>query len=112
MCICHIHNGHLCIYTDFLSKFVEEIIVDRAFSGHQGIDEDEVETMPETLIPYRNILLDDKLQKEAKKYFTDDGWLAAQNTIDILKNLQTSGKLPSCTIYCKTLFISEDFIFA
>ena len=43
MCICHIHNGHLCIYTDFLSKFVEEIIVDRAFSGHQGIDEDEVE---------------------------------------------------------------------
>ena len=49
--------------------------------------------MPETLIPYRNILLDDKLQKEAKKYFTDDGWLAAQNTIDILKNLQTSGKI-------------------
>ena len=64
---------------------MEEIIVDRAFSGRQGIDEDEVETMPETLIPYRNILLDDKLQKEAKKYFTDDGWLAAQNTIDILK---------------------------
>ena len=78
---------------------MEEIIVDRAFSGRQGIDEDEVETMPETLIPYRNILLDDKLQKEAKKYFTDDGWLAAQNTIDILKNFQTSGNMPLCTLY-------------
>lgn len=46
------------------------------------IEEDEVETIPEKLIFYKDFLMNKDLQKDAKKYFTEDGWLTAMNTIN------------------------------
>lgn len=54
------------------------------------IEEDEVETRPDTLYNDMEILLDPVYQKMSKKYFTDDAWMVVTNVLNILQGINNS----------------------
>lgn len=72
---------------EFLHQLADKDVVNRARNGWGLIEEDEVETIPEKLLPYKHIVLKSGLQNMVKCFFTDDGWMVAMNTIMMLEGI-------------------------
>ncbi|XP_076089297.1 uncharacterized protein LOC143059655 [Mytilus galloprovincialis] len=70
---------------EFIKIIVDEAAYMKAELYGKQIEEDEVETRPDTLYNDMEILLDPVYQKMSKKYFTDDAWMVVTNVLNILQ---------------------------
>lgn len=48
------------------------------------IEEDEVETKPESLMDWTSVLLNQNIQAAAKPFFSEDAWNCVQSTLTVL----------------------------
>ncbi|XP_071147494.1 uncharacterized protein [Mytilus edulis] len=71
----------------FLHHMADSDAVLRAESGMFLIEEEEVETKPEQLISYTDVLLCPETQTAAEPYFSTDAWLLVLNTLKVLEDM-------------------------
>ncbi|CAC5405066.1 unnamed protein product [Mytilus coruscus] len=73
----------------FLHHMADSDAVLRAESGMSLIEEEEVETKPEQLISYTDVLLCPETQTAAEPYFSTDAWQLVLNTLKVLEGNQS-----------------------
>ncbi|XP_052072959.1 uncharacterized protein LOC127711043 isoform X4 [Mytilus californianus] len=71
----------------FLHHMADSDAVLRAESGMSLIEEEEVETKPEQLISYTDVLLCPETQTAAEPYFSTDAWQLVLNTLKVLEDM-------------------------
>ena len=75
------------IYQETLiSEFISVIADEKCLEDLDlQIEEEKVVTMPEKLIVHASLLLNGEVQRRAKTFFSNDGWLCVKNTLRLLQ---------------------------
>jgi hypothetical protein len=74
----------MIIVTEFIGVLAEDVSIFELLDSSKLIQEHEVTVQPEVLQRSKSLLLDKKVKGYAKKFFTEDAWLAVENTLQML----------------------------
>jgi hypothetical protein len=94
-CTCVYLQSCFSFYVEFLSKMAPDVQISEILNLKRPVEEEEVTVIPEELFSSRSIVLKKEIQNAAKRYFTEDAWLVAEKTLDVLKSKK------SIITYCK-----------
>jgi hypothetical protein len=88
-----VFNLHMTFlyFTEFIGLMAPDISIPDILNFYTKIDEEHVTVDPEELKQKQSFVLDEDVQSQAKKFFTEDAWLGVMNTLKALA--ADSGKL-------------------
>jgi hypothetical protein len=71
-------------FTEFIELMAPGVSMPDILNFYTKIDEEHVTVDPEELNQKRSFVLDEDVQSQAKKFFTEDAWLGVMNTLRAL----------------------------